>query len=402
MSSPSSSTFKCVSLFSGAGGLDIGFERSGFHTVAMNEIEPKFAATLRANAGSRKADGRTYFSTASVINADIRELSGRDLARGERIDCVIGGPPCQAFSSAGKQLSMLDARGQLVHEYCRIIQELSPRAFLFENVRGIVTARDATGTPGGVIEGVYAELQSLGYSCSAQLLNSADFGSYQRRVRCFIVGVRHGCAPSFPQPTHSEGAGDLLALPHRSLGEFLAEHSDPDESAFVFPTERLREALERLPDGCGIKSAGVSEPTRPGGHWGYRQGTFLADKTKPARTVTGSASQDWVRWDGRLRRLTFLEVKRLQGFPDDWVFHGSAAHRFKQVGNAVPTIFGERLGAMIAAYLDDEPKGPPVKKELPSAFRKHIDYTIRDHARNASARKVHRAFATDDGEPGGR
>ena len=124
----------------------------------------------------------------------------------------------QAFSAAGKQLSLLDPRGQLLHEYCRIIDELSPRTFLFENVRGIVTARDAKGKPGGVIEDLFAELQSLGYSCRAQLLNSADFGSYQRRIRCFIIGVKRGSAPPFPEATHSGRPLDLLTSPHRSLG----------------------------------------------------------------------------------------------------------------------------------------------------------------------------------------
>ena len=385
----------CVSLFSGAGGLDIGFERAGFRTVAMNELEKAFVQTLKKNANTPKADGRIYFEGANVLEGDIRSLRGSDLSRGRKVHCVIGGPPCQAFSSAGKQRSVLDQRGQLVDEFCRVVDEVSPPVFLFENVRGLVTARDEKGRPGGVVERIFDKLQDLGYSCRAQLLNAADYGAYQRRVRCFIIGVRNGSAPLFPNPSHDDGDNSLLSRPHKTLGEFLRTSADRDRSRYSYPSDRLRAALADLPGGSGLKSGGVSEPTRPGGHWGYRQGTFIADLTKPARTVTGSASQDLIRWEGELRRLTLLEVKRLQGFPDDWEICGTDAQIFKQIGNAVPTVFGELLGNALREYLSEEHSTPPERKELPPAFRKYIEYTITDHARNKSARRVHKNFELD-------
>lgn len=380
-----------VSLFSGAGGLDIGLERAGLDAVSLCEIEKVFCSTLEKNKGWQHCDHRSYLATARIINADIREIAPKDLSLGGKVDLVVGGPPCQAFSSSGKQLSVLDPRGALVTEFCRIVDALKPRMFLFENVRGLVTARDKSGEPGGVIIQLIGILEELGYSCRAGLLNSADYGAYQRRVRCFILGSKNGIAPDFPAPTFEKEAG-LFGNGWRSLGEFLKLHADSNPSNFTFPSDSLARQLTDIPDGSGLKSPGKAENTRPGGHWGYRQGTFIADKTLPARTVTGSASQDWVRWDGVLRRLTFAEIKRLQGFPDDWVVEGAKAQQYKQIGNAVPSIFGEMLGQIIVEHLGNFPTGKPVRLGIPSSFRGHIEYTKRDHARNKDSRSVHRHF----------
>lgn len=388
--------FSVISLFSGAGGLDIGMERAGFKTLALCELEPKYAETLRQNSGRLRNDGRRYMTDARILQGDIRDLSGRDLAAGANVDCLIGGPPCQAFSSSGKQLSVLDPRGSLVAEFIRLVDDIRPASFIFENVRGIVTARDHLGKPGGVVRQIYSALEELGYSCRAGLLNSADYGAYQRRVRCFIVGVRSGQAPEFPHPTHEnvcDATNSLFAQPWRTLGEFMEKYADTDPQNYVYPTAALKRELDGLPDGAGLKSRGNAEPTRPGGHWGYRQGTFIADKSLPARTVTGSSSQDWIRWQGILRRLTLLEVKRLQGFPDDWEICGNKSDLFKQIGNAVPTVFGEILGDALREHLCKiEAETAPQRLPFPRRFEGYIAYTERDHARNSSARTVHLQF----------
>lgn len=380
-----------ISLFTGAGGLDIGLERAGLHAVSLCEIEEVFCRTLAANRQAAHSDGREYFREAKILNADICEVSGRELSGKEPVDLVVGGPPCQAFSSSGKQLSVLDPRGRLVNEFARVVDELKPKMFLFENVRGLVTARDARGEPGGVIEGLVERFEDLGYSCRAALLNAADYGAFQRRVRCFILASRRGLAPIFPEPTHRKEP-DFLYQPWRTLGEFLTVHADTDPRNHTFPGEELTRELSHLPDGCGIKSPGKAEKTRPGGHWGYRQGTFIADKSLPARTVTGSASQDWVRLDGILRRLTLQEVKLLQGFPADWTICGSKAQQYKQIGNAVPAVFGEILGRTISEFLRRFPTAPRKPIPLPESFRESISYTKRDHSRNAESRGIHKHF----------
>lgn len=383
---------KYVSLFTGAGGLDIGLERAGLKAVSLCEIEKVFCETLYENQQFKHSDGTDYFCGATIHNEDICDVKGLDLTNGNQIDLVVGGPPCQAFSSAGSQRSVLDARGQLVHEFLRIVDEIEPKMFLFENVRGLVTARDASGEPGGVISDLMEQFHELGYSCRATLLNSADYGSYQRRVRCFIIASRNGRAPLFPETTHQKS--DSLFFPRwKSLGEFLGRSADNDQSNYTFPTEELAKHLKEIPDGSGIKSKGKAEPTRPGGHWGYRQGTFIADQLLPARTVTGSASQDWIRHNGLLRRLTLQEVMLLQGFPEDWHILGTKAQKYKQVGNAVPAVFGELLGTTIREHLENYPSEPPERLEMPESFKGYIDYTKRDHKRNASARTVHQQFA---------
>lgn len=384
-------SFGYVSLFSGAGGLDIGLERAGLVPISLCEIEKVFCSTLESNRGWRHSDRRSYLSNARILNADIRELSPQDLHSGDDLDLVVGGPPCQAFSSSGKQLSVLDPRGALITEFFKIIDATRPRMFLLENVRGLVTARDRSGEPGGVLTELVHILEGIGYSCRTALLNAADYGAFQRRVRCFILGSRRGKAPVFPEPIFAKGS-ELFGRPWRSLEEFLCAHSDSDEKNFTYPSERLADQLRAIPAGSGLKSPGKAEPTRPGGHWGYRQGTFIADLNLPARTVTGSASQDWIRWEGVLRRLTFPEVKLLQGFPEDWRVEGTKTQRYKQIGNAVPTVFGEAIGKVIVQHLKTFPSAEPIRVEIPKILKGHMDYTKRDHARNASARIVHRPF----------
>jgi DNA (cytosine-5)-methyltransferase 1 len=380
-----------VSLFSGAGGLDLGLERAGLRPISLCEIEPQFCRSLRANRDRLCQKTRTYFSDSVIFEQDIKTLSGHELTRGYEIDIVVGGPPCQSFSSSGNQKSILDPRGSLVMEFVRIINEIRPKIFLFENVRGLITARDATGEPGGVVRDLFRQFWQAGYSCRAALLNSADYGSYQRRVRCFIIGTRHGLPPHFPEPTHQKQA-NLFHPAWRSLQEFLEQYADCDRSQYVFPTESLAQELSVLPNGTGLKSRGKSEKTRPGGHWGYRQGTFIADLSLPARTVTGSSSQDWVRWNGDLRRLTLREVMLLQGFPEDWEVCGTKTQKFKQVGNAVPVVFGELLGCIILDFLRNYPVSPPQFIGLPQSFEGYITYTKKDHAKNLSARTVHKQF----------
>ncbi len=225
----------------------------------------------------------------------------------------------------------------------------------------------------------------------AGLLNAADYGAYQRRVRCFIIGTRCGTAPAFPEPTHSK-APTLFREQWRTLGDFFAEHEDLDESNYTYPTEKMAAKLAKIPDGKGLKSMGKVEPNRPVAHWGYRQGTFIADQGLAARTVTGSGSQDWVRRSGKLRRITLQEAKLLQGFPMDWVVEGTKAKRFKQIGNAVPALFGEVLGQVFRSFLSAYTSGPPVHMDMPKSFKGYIDYTKKDHVRNKVARTLHQQF----------
>lgn len=389
--------YKTVSIFTGAGGLDIGFEKAGFSTISAVEIHPKYCETIVKNRDKKiriSNSKRFYFENTQIINADISTVKGSELTiNNQDIDCLIGGPPCQAFSSAGKQQSIFDQRGTLVYEYFRILNELRPKVFLFENVRGLVTAKGKNAEPGEVLKELLFLFKSIGYNCRVSLLNAAEFGAYQRRVRCFIIGSRIAAAPLFPIPGYAEEEvvslfPELCRKKWHTLGEFLLCNSD-NESEWTRPSAELEALLRNTPNGKGLKSKGRIEATRPNGHWGYRQGTFIADLDKPARTVTGSSSQDWIRLsDGSLRRLTLKEVAALQGFPVEWVFCGNKSDQFQQVGNAVPIIFGEILGNTIFDYLNGGYNKMPTHNDilLPDNIVESIRYTKYDNEKNGAYR----------------
>ena len=389
--------YSLVSLFAGAGGLDVGLEQAGFSTVVAVDHDADCLQTLRKNqlAKLEVGVGRTYLSQSTLLLSGVEDLKHSDLAPASAgpnwvPDVLAGGPPCQPFSSSGKMLSTSDPRGRLFEHFVRVASLLRPKVILFENVRGLVTARGPNGEPGEVLRMVKASFERIGYATNFALLNAADYGSPQRRVRCFMLATRCTTLPEFPEPTHSERPGGGLfdaLLPWVPLRDFLASRSAPPPAEFARPSAKLQALLRDLPDGSGLKSAGAREATRPGGHWGYRQGTFIADLRNPARTVTGSASQDWIRLpDGSLRRLTLSECAGLQGFPDAWQFAGPLASRFKQVGNAVPAIFGRVLGGAIMAALV---RGQGVRLEsalLPQEFLSAVSYTKREQARNGASR----------------
>jgi DNA (cytosine-5)-methyltransferase 1 len=258
-----------------------------------------------------------------------------------------------------------------------------------------VTALGPNGRPGEALDLVKSAFEEIGYATTFALLNAADYGAPQRRVRLFMMATRNTRLPVFPAATHSESPGETLfgsQLPWASLGDFLKTMPDADEADIDLPSPALAEALKDVPGGSGLKSAGAREATRPGGHWGYKQGTFVADLTKPARTVTAAATQDWIRdGQGRLRRLTWRECAALQGFPQSWEFVGNKASRFRQIGNAVPVVFGTVLGKALLEVLKDEQEvNALLSASFPTDFVEAIDYTKREHRRNGPSRAAAR------------
>jgi len=178
-----------ISLFSGAGGLDVGLEQAGFETVTATDFDEDCVRSLFVNQGRKVPvvgrPGHFHLEGTKVVHADVADLSGVDLVP-EGLpddwvpDLLVGGPPCQPFSSSGKQRSVLEGRGRLFEHFVRLARELKPRAILFENVRGLVTARGRTGHPGEVLAEVKDAFEKAGYATSFKLLNSADYGAPQR------------------------------------------------------------------------------------------------------------------------------------------------------------------------------------------------------------------------------
>ncbi|MEQ1930290.1 MAG: DNA cytosine methyltransferase [Parvularculaceae bacterium] len=383
-----------ASLFAGAGGLDLGLECAGWACDYATDIDPAAIATLNANKG-RRMQGVRALSEAVVEQADVRKLGGKAIlarigrARGA-VPLLAGGPPCQSWSSAGRQLGLADPRGRLFEDYLRIAREIDARWLLFENVRGLVTARGPDGVPGSALALIREALRKAGWQTKVNLLNAADYGVPQRRVRLFLIGYHEGDAPGFPQATHGGACGPSWV----TLRECLLGIGPPTDNEIIRPTGKMKAELEAVSPGKGVKSPGKAETTRPGGHWGYKQGAFVADLDQAARTVTANAQQDWIRDpDLGLRRLSPRECSAIQTFPACWTFVGSRVDHYRLAGNAVPPLFASALGAaLIDQARATKSKGnrvtPSAPEPLPLRLQAAIAYTIRDDARNGESRRA--------------
>lgn len=351
-----------ISVFSGAGGLDLGLEQAGWNCVYASDLDAAAVATLEANRGFRLGRVRKAFADAFLEQADVRSVSAKELlakagvARGS-VPLLAGGPPCQSWSSAGHQHGFKDPRGRLFDDFIRLADGLDVRWLLLENVRGLLTARGPDGQPGSALAHVRKLLLNAGFQTTVTLANAADYGVPQRRVRLFMIGFRSGDPPPFPIPTHSKRPD--LESPSRKawvrMGKALSDLSPLTADEVQRPTEKLAIELKDVKPGSGVKSPGKSEVTRPGGHWGYKQGAFVADLLQSARTVTANSQQDWIR-DPKLglRRLCPRECAALQGFPPSWKFEGSRSVKYRLIGNAVPPPMARAIATSLRQYVLDE------------------------------------------------
>lgn len=213
---------KAVSLFSGAGGMDIGVEKAGFRHLAFVEFDHNAADTLRLNMGRRKA-------RPMIVETDIRTVDPLTLAD-PGIALLHGGPPCQAFSLIGKRGSLCDERGMLLFEMIRFARALRPRALLLEQVKGVLSAPNEKGEPGGVFKRFVRQLEELGYCIKWSVICAADHGIPQLRERVFIVATPGTNSFSFPPPTHAESPEDapLFPLkPYLGVGRVIGDLPKP-------------------------------------------------------------------------------------------------------------------------------------------------------------------------------
>lgn len=388
---------KFLSLFAGAGGLDLGLEAAGWNCLYASDIDEAAVATLRANVGRPLGDGRRVFAETVIEQADVTRLSAPILLakagvrRGD-LDLLAGGPPCQSWSSAGRQLGFDDPRGRLFDDFVRIANGVDARWLLIENVRGLLTARGPDGQPGSALATIRRQLLNAGFQTTVGLLNAADYGVPQRRVRLFLLGFRSGDAPAFPSASHSKSGDALRAPTWATLGQALSGIAPVAGDEIIRPSEKLAPLLETIKPGSGLKSPGKSERTRPGGHWGYRQGCFVADLNQSARTVTANAQQDWVHDPAfGVRRLSPRECAAIQGFPGDWKFIGSPRTQYKLVGNAVPPPLARAIGAALIEQADSTEDSRANLAELlplPPELAAHIRYTAREEASNGASRRA--------------
>ncbi len=391
------SELRTISLFSGAGGMDLGLEMAGWRTAYACDLDPFAVETLTANAGLDLGDRRKAFGDAFIERADVTKLRANEIlakagVQKGAVTLLTGGPPCQSWSSAGHQRGFDDPRGRLFTDFVRIAKGLDARWLLLENVRGLLTARGPDGQPGSALNHIRKSLLAAGYQTTVELLNAADFGVPQRRVRLFMIGFRAGDPPRFPNPTHARRA-DLVGAPKWvSLAYALAGVDGLTSDEVIRPSVKLAEELAAVMPGSGVKSPGKAERTRPGGHWGYKQGAFVADTSQPGRTVTASAAQDWIR-DPKLglRRLCPRECAAIQSFPPNWRFAGNAVTQYRLIGNAVPPRLAKALGESlrIDAHLSNSGGAARLDELTPLSARLayHVRYTAKEDASNGKSRR---------------
>jgi DNA (cytosine-5)-methyltransferase 1 len=351
-------SLRAVSLFSGAGGLDIGVERAGYAVVFAVENDPTAVATLNRNRAQ-------YFPALGevppldVTTLDPQKVMAEMSIRPGEIDLLIGGPPCVAFSKSGFHLEYKregrDPRASLLDDYLRFLEVLRPKAYLMENVFGLAYRNQSAPFFEKLCDGIRA----AGYSLCHRVLNAADYGVPQNRQRLFIIGSGDGRKLEHPTATHwgqherrrpPAYVDDLL--PHVTAGEALAVvAADPEPGEEV--NGKWGHLLPDIPAGGNYlhytKELGHPQPLFK---WRSRYWTFLLklDPQRPSPTLQGQPGPyvGPFHWDNR--RLRLPELKRLHGFPDDYHLEGSRRDAQLQIGNAVPP----RLAEMVATAIRDQ------------------------------------------------
>lgn len=343
-----------ISLFSGAGGLDLGVEAAGYRVAVAVEHDRDAALTMEKNF---------HHLASPVIRKDILDVATSEilqqagLTSGQRPDLLVGGPPCTPFSKSGFWLEWkragLDPGASLLQEYTRVLAEAKPRAFILENVYAL-TYNNKASRP--AYDRLLREIPEAGYDFRAQVLNAADYGVPQVRPRLFIVGVPKGSRlPEPPEPSHTgmwerriSGSG---TTPHLSSGQALAGLTCEPEPSEVIGGQYAH-LLPGIPPGENYlhytAERGHSEPVFK---WRSRYWSFLLklDPMRPSPTIQAQPGPNVgpFHWDNR--RLRVGEIKRLFTFPDDFDLVGTRPSIQAQLGNAVPPLLAQRVAEQVLA-----------------------------------------------------
>lgn len=372
--------FPVVSLFSGAGGIDIGLEDCGFSTAVCVEYDADCRETLRFNRpewklfeeGVKIEEGKISLR----IPGDIRDISVEELLKFSglkkgKVSLVVGGAPCQPFSNIGKKLGKNDEKnGDLFLEFVRMVREISPEAFIFENVVGITQNKHSD-----VINFMIDKFKGLGYGISHTILNAANYGVPQRRERFFLIGIKGIEKPAFPFPTHFKDnklygnfVRDLDGVPEFEIKPWVTvkdafkkiiknSEKRPDY-ALMNISDKVLERMRLIDQGQNFKALPME--MRPncwknGKHQGNDTfGRLIADlPSVTIRTAGYNPAKGMYIHPFEDRGLSTIEMAALQSFPFDWYFKSKGRDKVtlvsggKQIGNAVPPLLARSLGAAI-------------------------------------------------------
>lgn len=327
---------RLISLFSGAGGLDRGFENAGFRTIIANEYDKKICPTFRAN-----------FPNTQLIEGDIRNVN--ENAFPQHITGIIGGPPCQSWSEAGTLKGIEDARGQLFYEYIRILRATQPLFFVAENVSGMLAARHANA-----VSGFLRLFDEAGYDVNLKMLNANDFDVPEDRDRVFYIGFRKDLAihdfeypqPKEHKPTLREAIWDLRETAIPAL-----EHNKTNGAACVVPNhEYFTGAFSPI----FMSRNRVRNWDEPGFTVQASGRQCQLHPQAPKMMKLEANKQIFVPGEEHLyRRMSVREVARVQSFPDDFQFiYDEVDYGYKMIGNAVPVNLAYHVAMSIRRTLD--------------------------------------------------
>lgn len=401
------------SFFTGAMGLDLGLESVGLHPTLANEIDPRFCETIRTNRPE-----------LDLIEGDVSHLSAGMLRERRQFDgevyLMVGGPPCQSFSSGGKRAGLNDPRGNLIYEYFRLISEVSPRFFVFENVANLTTAalqhrpiaerpgkhwslkqyngslnREIDGAKpltedelsGSALRQIARDARALGYHISFAVVDAADFGAPQHRLRFVMLGSRDHPPPTMPPATH--GIADRPFATVRDAIFHMQNEPGP-HSAYTDGVKRYFDLVPEggnwrdLPKDLQEQALGGSFQAGGGKTGFYRRLAW----DRPSPTITGRANRKGsaLCHPSESRPISVREAAALQGFPENWKITGAMNAQYTQVGNAVPVHLGAAIGQAILAHEQQQSRTagrqPNIEKMMDAAVAR-----LRASARNKSAGK---------------
>lgn len=354
-----------LSFFTGAMGLDLGIEKAGFKTLLACEIDKSARKTIKAN----RPDIALIGDIRDYTSQQIMEHAG--LKVGDEVDLIMGGPPCQAFSTAGKRMGLADERGNVFLKYLETIFEIKPKYFIIENVRGLLSAplqhrphnqRGDEFPPlkseeehGGVLSYIYRMIINSGYSCSFELYNAANFGVPQTRERVIMMCARSGARIPYLEPTHSNdsihGLPSWVTFKEAVKGLDNCSHTHLD-----FPEKRKKyykmlgpgQYWKNLPVELQMEALGNSFFSG-GGKTGFLR-RLAWDKPSPTLVTHPAMPATDLAHPEELRPLSVEEYMKVQQFPENWLIEGKLLDKYKQLGNAVPVGLGYSVGKHILQF----------------------------------------------------